>query len=130
MEATNRCPSLPPSSTNRTNHLPKMEAVNRYRFLLLCAILATYLALSSSTPLISLVVTTASWASSWFNRSAAARLASACCGSCPTPVGWRIRRLVQSILGILRMKGREDMRDEEDEGDGGDEGPGSFCGEE
>ena len=24
-------------------------------------------------------------------------------------VGWRIRRVVQSILGILRMKGREEM---------------------
>jgi hypothetical protein len=35
-------------------------------------------------------------------------------------VGWRIRRLVQSILGILRMKGREEMGDEEDEGEGGD----------
>jgi hypothetical protein len=36
-------------------------------------------------------------------------------------VGWRIRRLVQSILGILRMKGKEEMGDEEDEGEGGDE---------
>jgi hypothetical protein len=30
------------------------------------------------------------------------------------------RRLVQLILGILRMKGREKMGDEEDEGEGGD----------
>ncbi|KAE8124600.1 hypothetical protein FH972_020860 [Carpinus fangiana] len=35
-------------------------------------------------------------------------------------VGWRIRRLVQLILGILRTKGREEMGDEEDEGEGGD----------
>jgi hypothetical protein len=34
-------------------------------------------------------------------------------------VGWRICRLVQSILGILRMKGREEMGDEEDEEEGG-----------
>jgi hypothetical protein len=33
-------------------------------------------------------------------------------------VGCRIRRLVQSILGILRMKGKEEMGDE---GEGGDE---------
>jgi hypothetical protein len=35
-------------------------------------------------------------------------------------VGWQIRRLVQSILGILRIKGREEMGDEEGEGEGGD----------
>jgi hypothetical protein len=32
-------------------------------------------------------------------------------------IGWQIHRLVQSILGILRMKGREEMGDEDDEGE-------------
>jgi hypothetical protein len=45
-------------------------------------------------------------------------------------VGWQIHRPIQSILGILRMKGREEMGDEEDEGEGGDEEPGCLCGEE
>jgi hypothetical protein len=32
-------------------------------------------------------------------------------------IGWQIHRLVQSILGILRMKGREEIGDEDDEGE-------------